>query len=89
MIPTRYVSNGFRVYKTKSGKYVKRTAGGNLTYRPKVSHITKGFSKFTVKPHHKVYYGGKPMAKYAGGPRRYSREAVLLRRILSRRMSRA
>jgi hypothetical protein len=53
-----------------------------------VSHVTKGTSKFTVKPHHKVYYGGKPMAKYAGGPRRYSREADILRRILSRRMSR-
>jgi hypothetical protein len=88
MLPTRYVSNGFRVYKTKAGKYVKRTAGGNLTYRPKVTHITKGTSKYTIKPHHHVYYGGKPTAKYAGGPRHFSREAALLRRILSHRMSR-
>jgi hypothetical protein len=88
MIPTRYLSNGFRVYKTKAGKFVKRTHMGNTTYRPKVTHITKGASKFTVKPHHRVYYGGKPMAKYAGGPRRISRDALLLRRILSHRMSR-
>jgi hypothetical protein len=88
MIPTRYVSNGFRVYKTKSGKYVKRTAEGNLTYRPKVSHITKGTHKYTLKTHNKVYYGGKPITKYGGGPRRISRDADLLRRILSHRMSR-
>lgn len=88
MIPTRYMSNGFRVYKTKKGKYVKRTAAGNLTYRPKVTHITKGLSKFTVKPHNKVYYGGKPTTKYAGGPRRISRDTELLRRILSHRMAR-
>jgi len=88
MIPTRYISNGFRVYKTKTGKFVKRTQMGNMTYRPKVSHITKGTSKFTVKPHHRVYYGGKPMAKYTGGPRRISQDALLLRRILSHRMSR-
>lgn len=84
MIPTRYVSNGYRVYKTKTGKFVKRTAAGNLTYRPKVSHITKGTSKFTIKPHNKVYYGGKPVAKY----RRISRDSDVLRRILSYRMSR-
>ena len=86
MIPTRYVSNGYRVYKTKTGKFVKRTAAGNLTYRPKVSHITKGVSKFTVKPHNKVYYGGKPVAKYS--QRRISRDSDVLRRILSYRMSR-
>lgn len=88
MIPTRYISNGFRVYKTKAGKFVKRTLMGGLTYRPKVTHITKGLSKFTVKPHNKVYYGGKPMAKYAGGPRRISNSAKMLRSILSRRISR-
>ena len=85
LMPTRYVSRGRRVYKTENGKYVRRTMTGGLLYRPKVTHITKGVQKFTVKPHHSVYYGGKPVAKYSTGGKRISRDVSLMRRILSRR----
>jgi hypothetical protein len=85
MVPTRYLSHGRRVYKTENGKYVRRTMMGGMLYRPKVSHITKGMQKFTVKPHHSVYYGGKPKAKYSKGGKRISREASLMRQILSYR----
>jgi hypothetical protein len=86
LVPTRYMSRGRRVYKTENGKFVRRSiTGQGWLYRPKVTHITKGTQKFTVKPHHSVYYGGKPVAKYSKGGKRISREASLLRRILSRR----
>lgn len=89
-VPTRYLSHGRRVFKTKeTGKLFTRTDGGSRTYTPKVSHITKGTSKFTIKHHHRVYKGGKPVAKYShghmGGTRRISPQATLLRRILSGR----
>ena len=89
-VPTRYISHGRRVFKTKeTGKLFTRTDGGSRTYRPKVSAITKGDHKYTIKHHHRVYKGGKPVAKYSrghmGGTRRISPQATLLRRILSGR----
>ena len=86
---TRYLSHGRRVFKSEAGKMFTRTDGGSRTYMPKVSHITKGDSKYTIKHHNKVYKGGKPVAKYSrghmGGTRRISPQATLLRRILSGR----
>lgn len=86
-VPTRYLSHGRRVYKSDAGKFFNRTDGGYRTYRPKVSHITKGVSKYTVKPHNNVYHGGKPVAKYQknAGPRRISSAYTLMSRIMSRR----
>ena len=88
-VPTRYISHGRRVFKTKeSGKLFTRTDGGSRTYRPKVSAITKGVHKYTIKHHHRVYRGGKPVSKYSRGHmggRRISPQAILLRRILSGR----
>jgi hypothetical protein len=86
---TRYLSHGRRVFKTDNGKLFSRTPSGARTYRPKVSHITKGEHKYTIKHHHRVYKGGKPVSKYSrghmGGTRRISPQATLLRRILSGR----
>ena len=84
---TRFLSHGRRVFKTKeSGKLFTRTDGGSRTYRPKVSHITKGDSKYTIKHHHRVYKGGKPVAKYSQGHmRRYSPQVSMMRRLLSGR----
>jgi hypothetical protein len=83
---TRYLSHGRRVFKTENGKMFSRTASGGRTYTPKVSHITKGPSKYTIKHHHSVYRGGKPVAKYSHGHmRRLSPRATLMRRILSGR----
>lgn len=83
--PTRFLSSGRRVYKSTNGKIFAFTPYGGRTYRPKVSHVTKGMSKFTVKKHHKVYRGGKPVAKYSTGGQRVSAAATMLRRILGRR----
>jgi hypothetical protein len=89
--PTRFLSHGRRVFKSDAGKYFTRTPSGSRTYRPKVSAITRGDSTFTVKHHHRVYRGGKPVAKYSHGHmggssrRHFSTRALLLRRILSRR----
>jgi len=66
-VPTRFLSNGRRVYKSMNGKLFSYNASGDKSYRPKVSHITKGSSKFVVKSHHKVPYGMKPKAKYSKG----------------------
>ena len=86
---TRYMSHGRRVFKSDAGKFFTRTESGARTYRPKVSAITKGESKYTIKHHHRVYKGGKPVAKYSrghmGGTRRISPQATMLRRILSGR----
>lgn len=86
---TRYLSHGRRVFKSDGGKMFTRTESGSRTYTPKVSHITKGASKYTIKHHNSVYKGGKPVAKYSrghmGGTRRISPQATMLRRILSGR----
>ena len=87
-VPTRYLSSGRRVYKTANGKFVSYTSRGTRVYRPKVSHITMGTSKYTVKHHHRVYKGGKPVRKYSRGhmaPARISAAKTALARILSRR----
>ena len=66
-VPTRFLATGRRVYKSMNGKHFTYTASGLKAYRPKVSHITKGMSKYVVKSHHKVPYGMKPKAKYSKG----------------------
>ena len=86
---TRFMANGKRVFKSENGKMYTRTAGGGRTYRPKVTHFTKGASKFVVMPHNKVPYGMKPKAKYSkgGAPTRrpLTNSYSLLQGILSRR----
>lgn len=85
-VPTRYLSSGRRVYKTANGKFVSYTSRGDRVYRPKVSHITMGTSKYTVKKHHHVYKGGKPVRAYSHGHmRRYSPQASLMRKIMGYR----
>lgn len=59
-VPTRFLSKGRRIYKSENGKMFVHTPSGYKSYRPKVSHVTKGTSKFTVKSHHKVPYGMRP-----------------------------
>ena len=86
---TRYMAGTKRVFKSANGKMFTRTAGGGRTYRPKVTHFTKGASKFVVMPHNKVPYGMKPKAKYSkgGAPTRrpLNSSYSLLQGILSRR----
>lgn len=79
-VPTRFLNNGSRIYKSPLGKLFKKTASGGRTYRPNATHFTMGDHTYKVKPQHKAPYGMKP--KFG---RRSQSSMNVLRGILSRR----
>jgi hypothetical protein len=69
-VPTGMLAGSRRIYKSLGGKFFNKTFGGGRTYRPKVTHITRGDRKFVVKPSYRgLPYGMKPKAKYAANGR--------------------